>query len=103
MYFCLGQMWPMWGMGWMMWPWFLVIGGILYIFFGGYRPRTIVERKPSPIEIARLRYARGEITLEEFEVIKRTIKLRFFFHYRACTNKKNLKNQTILMEIPAMK
>jgi len=73
MYFCLGQMWPMWGTGWMMWPWFLVVGGILYIFFGGYRPRMRVERELSPIEIARMRYARGEITLEEFEEIKRTL------------------------------
>ena len=65
-------MWPMMGMGTGMWFWILIIAGIAYYFYGGYRPRRIVKTN-SPLEVARMRYARGEITLEEFEEIKRNI------------------------------
>ena len=65
-------MWPMMGMGTGMWVWILIIAGIAYYFYGGYRPRRVV-RENSPLEVARIRYARGEITLEEFEEIKRNL------------------------------
>lgn len=63
----------MWGMGGGMWFWALIIIGIIYYFSGGYRPRGYRGREASPIEIARKRYARGEITLEEFEAIKKAL------------------------------
>lgn len=65
-------MWNMWGMGSGMWFWFLIIAGIVYFFYGGYKPRR-VRRETDPLEVARMRYARGEITLEEFEEIKRNL------------------------------
>lgn len=72
MYFCVGQMWNIWGMGTGMWFWILIIAGIAYYFYGGYRPRRTVRESP-PVEIARMRYAKGEITLEEFEAIKKNL------------------------------
>jgi uncharacterized membrane protein len=60
-----GGMWIFWlfliGCGWLLWD---------------YRPRhyrrRIYERE-DPVEVARMRLARGEITIEEFEKIKETI------------------------------
>ncbi len=72
MYCNVGQMWNMWGMGTGMWVWILIIAGIAYYFYGGFRPRRVV-RNNSPIEVARMRYANGEITLEEFEAIKKNL------------------------------
>ena len=72
MYCSVGQMWNMWGMGTGMWVWILIIAGIAYYFYGGYRSRRTV-RQSSPLEIAKLRYARGEITEEEFEAIKKNL------------------------------
>ena len=72
MYFSAGQMWNMWGMGTGMWFWVLIIAGVAYYFFGGYKPRRRVRDK-SPLEVARMRYANGETTLEEFEEIKKNL------------------------------
>lgn len=72
MYNHVGQMWNMWGMGTGMWVWLLIITGVAYYFYGGYRPRRVV-RANSPLEVARMRYANGETTLEEFEEIKKNL------------------------------
>ncbi len=68
------MMWPMWGMGPMMWFWVLLIFGVGY-WFWWYGPRDIpgrrFEYREDPLEFAKARLARGEITLEEFEEIKR--------------------------------
>lgn len=48
-------------------------------FFGGYRPSSSNQsgwretQDEPPLEIAKRRFARGEITKEEFEQIKRAI------------------------------
>jgi uncharacterized membrane protein len=71
------MMWPwMWG-GWILMGVGMLIVGIL-IVVGSYvllteftRPRT--SRRNDALEIARLRYARGDITLEEFERIIRNL------------------------------
>lgn len=65
-------MWNMWGMGTGMWVWILIIAGIAFYFYGGYKPRRMV-RDSSPVEIARMRYARGEITHDEFVEIKKNL------------------------------
>ena len=72
MYCWAGQMMGFWGLGWGMWFWLLIIGGAAYFFFITYRPRRDYYRE-TPLEIARNRYARGEITSEEFEEIKRNL------------------------------
>jgi len=73
----VGQMmWPMWGMGSMMWFWVFLILGVGYWFWWyGPRdyPRRGYRRQEDSLEIARARLARGEITLEEFEKIKEAI------------------------------
>jgi putative membrane protein len=67
------------GMGWWM-----VFGGILMVlFWGGIITLIIwgISRltrhssidKPTPLEIAKERYARGEITKEQFEEIKKNL------------------------------
>jgi uncharacterized membrane protein len=60
-----GGMWIFWlfliGCGWLLWD---------------YRPRYYHRRRyhrEDPVEVARMRLARGEITIEEFEKIKETV------------------------------
>ncbi len=77
MYHSVAQMmWPMWGMGGMMWFWVLLIFGVGY-WFWWYGPRDIPRRRlqnrVNPLELARARLARGELTLDEFEEIKKAI------------------------------
>ena len=72
-------MWPMhteffgWGWIWMLIFW----GSIIALIVWGVR-RLTVDRSPlahrsSPLDIAKERYARGEISREEFEQIKRDL------------------------------
>jgi putative membrane protein len=69
--------WPMWGWGW---GWmglaailFIILIGIgIYLFLSGYvRSRRVEENRA--ISIARERYARGEITKEEYDEIYRNL------------------------------
>ena len=68
------QMWnmPFGGMGWGMWFGFIVLAAVGYwIYSSTYRPRAYrTRRKEDPLETARMRLARGEISVEEFEEIK---------------------------------
>jgi putative membrane protein len=65
-----------WGMGWGMWIWVFLIFGLGYWFFWygprGYQRRRY-ESREAPLEVAKVRLAKGEITLEEFEKIKKAI------------------------------
>jgi putative membrane protein len=68
------------GMGWWM-----IFGGIfMIVFWGGIialivwaitrlTRRDRMESHPSPLDIARERYARGEITRDEFEQLKKDL------------------------------
>jgi putative membrane protein len=68
------------GMGWWM-----VFGGILMILFWGglialivwgisrLTKRGVMGGKPTPLDIAKERYARGEITKEQYEQIKKDL------------------------------
>jgi putative membrane protein len=68
-------MWGGWGMGsgmLFLWP-LLALGGYLaYRGWAGSR-RRYVRRRVGALEIARERYARGEITREELEEIRRNL------------------------------
>ena len=64
-------MWNFWGMGWGMWFWILVLIGVGYLFYISYSPRA--SRREDPLEVARLRYARGEVSAEELEEIRGTL------------------------------
>jgi len=70
------MMWPMWGMGGMMWFWVLIIFGAGY-WFWYYGPRDysrIRHRNTvNSLELAKARLAKGEITFEEFDEIKKAI------------------------------
>ncbi len=74
-----------WMMGpWMMWGWgggwmgfvailfFILIGIGIYLFLSGYlRPRRVEADRA--LDIARERYARGEITKEEYDEVYRNL------------------------------
>jgi uncharacterized membrane protein len=69
-------MWGGSGMGGGMWIWFILFMGCGMMFFMRW-PRMfryrLHQRFEDPLEVARMRLARGEITPEEFERIKKTI------------------------------
>jgi putative membrane protein len=68
MFNSIGQMmWPF--MGWSMIFWVLIIGGLAYLFWANMGPRREYSNREDPMELARVRYARGEITEEEYEKI----------------------------------
>lgn len=68
------------GMGWWVvfgWIWMVIVLGVITaLVVWGIRKVTGnsgTSGKPSPLDIARERYARGEITREEFEQIKKDL------------------------------
>ncbi len=69
----MDHMWNFWGMGWGMWFWLLVILGLGFLFFSRPFPLTYRYEREDPLEVARMRLARGEITTEEFERIRQTL------------------------------
>jgi putative membrane protein len=69
-------MWGSTGMGSGMWIWLLILMGCGMLFFmrwpsmNHYRTH---RRYEDPLEVARMRLARGEINSEEFEEIRKTL------------------------------
>ena len=65
-YFPMGGMW---------WFWMLLVGCGLWFWGYGPRgyPRRRISRRVDPLDIARGRLAKGEISLEEFNDIKDAI------------------------------
>jgi len=61
-------------MGAGMWIWPLVLAGLGYLVSYSYRPRGRRYITDDPVEVARMRLARGEINLEEFDSIKKAVK-----------------------------
>ena len=49
------------------WFWLILIAGCGWFFWWGPRPRYRRRYRETPLESARGRYARGEISGEEFE------------------------------------
>ncbi len=64
---------PGWGMGWVMW--FIPLLIILLIYFLVKNNSQIKDGQSaeSPMEILKKRYAKGEITKEQFEEMKKDI------------------------------
>ncbi|MBR9874310.1 SHOCT domain-containing protein [Vibrio sp. J1-1] len=54
----------------MMIIWLVIIGGIAWLLFSAKNSSNTVE---TPLDIAKKRYAKGEITKEELEEIKRQL------------------------------
>ena len=75
------MMWPwMWGgsgIGGGMWIWFLLFVGGGWFIFRWWSRSSRYQRygryEEDPLEVARMRLAEGEITLDEFEVIRKTL------------------------------
>jgi len=63
---------PFWGMGWM-WLVLLILGVVAYWIYTAFMPRRRRRRGEDPLETARTRLARGEITAEEFEEIRKNL------------------------------
>jgi len=66
-----------WGMGWMPWLWIFALFGCGWFFYWWrplpFRRSRYRKSKENPLEVAKVRLARGEISLEEFEEIKRAV------------------------------
>lgn len=74
---CNGMMGPgmlLWGLIWLLFLILLVVGGV-WIIQQGIRRRDSGERESSDraVQILRDRYARGEISKEEFEAQKKDL------------------------------
>ena len=70
--------WPYsFGWGWWIFGWVIMIifwGGLIALAVWGIKKlteRSTPERKQDPLDVAKDRYARGEITREQFEQIKK--------------------------------
>jgi len=70
-------MWGDSGMGGGMWIWFILFMGCGMMFFMWwpriFRYRSHQRYEEDPLEVARMRLARGEITSEEYEEIRKTL------------------------------
>ncbi len=70
-------MWGGMGMGWGMWIWVVLFMGCGWFFFTWwprpYRRMPLQSVREDPLEVARMRLARGEITTEEYEQIRNTL------------------------------
>ncbi|MBC7571368.1 MAG: SHOCT domain-containing protein [Spirosoma sp.] len=68
-----GTGWGMGGMGWGMWFIPLLIILAIYLFMK-YNPQTKSgQATESPLDILRKRYAKGEVTKEQFEQMRKDI------------------------------
>ena len=67
--------WPFMGMGggWFIWVLILILIGIGFYFFFIPRRGMTTQRTDDALDIARRRFARGEISSEEFEKIKKNL------------------------------
>ncbi len=67
-----------WGMGFgwigMIIFWVFVIFGIVYLLQAATKGRKSTEHTETPLDILKKRYAKGEITKEEFKRMKEDIK-----------------------------
>jgi len=67
-----------WGMGFgwffMILFWVLIIFGVVYLVRLLTRDKEEKQQHASPLDILKKRYARGEITKEEFEKVKSDLK-----------------------------
>lgn len=60
-----------WGMHWLWWIFWIIL--LLWIFLG-LRPRLSEKKeKENPLDILKKRYAKGELTTEEYEERKKII------------------------------
>lgn len=62
-----------WGMGWGMWFIPLLIILAIYFFSKSNSKRNIEQTTETPLDILKKRYAKGEITKEQFEEMKNNI------------------------------
>ncbi len=55
--------------------WVVVIaGGVLFVLWLARRMGLVGPARESPLDILRARYARGELSAEQFEAMKRTLR-----------------------------
>lgn len=69
-----GQYWNMhWGMGWGNWFLFLLVCLAIYLIFRNNVQIPGKGNEDTPMDILKKRYAKGEITREEFEEMKKEL------------------------------
>lgn len=62
-----------WGMGWGMWFIPVLIILVIYLLIRNDAPVNRTRTPDSPMEILKKRYARGEITKEQFDAMKQDV------------------------------
>ncbi len=62
-----------WGMGWGMWIAPVLIILVVYLLLRDGRPGRPLPGPDSPLDILKKRFARGEISREEFEAMKKDL------------------------------
>lgn len=62
-----------WGMGWGMWFIPILIILVIYFLVKNNSQTKNTQSSESPIDILKKRYAKGEITKEQFEEMKKNI------------------------------
>ncbi len=70
------HMWvrPFWGMGWWMIIGFIALTAIGYsVYYSKYPRGAHKTKRVDPLEVVQMRLARGEISAEEFEEIKKKL------------------------------
>ena len=68
--------WGWWWMAWMGLPMLLFGGGVIALIIwavGRFTQRSTTDTSPSPLDIVKARYARGEINKNEFEQLKKDL------------------------------
>jgi len=64
---------PYWGMGWGMWFIPLLVILVIYLLIKNNSQTKSEQGTETPMEILKKRYAKGEITKEQFEEMKKDI------------------------------
>gem|GEM_PF-1469237 len=62
-----------WNMSWGVWLFFLLVCLMIYFMFKNSSPLSGSKAKETPLDILIARFAKGEITKEQFEEIKQGI------------------------------
>ena len=64
---------PYWGMGWGMWFIPLLVILVIYLLIKNNSQTKSEQDSETPMKILKKRYAKGEITKEQFEEMKKDI------------------------------
>ena len=62
-----------WGFTGMMWPGATILIGLGFLFWWGFRPQPTRHYRSDPLDVARMRLVQGDLSLEEYEMLVKTL------------------------------